>query len=58
MRAEVPSMTSTICPSCRSGLGPGGIRRDSHALIAARISCTSPTVNASGVIFFRCSRQT
>ncbi len=53
MRAEVPSMTSTTCPSCRSDLGPAKIRRDSQALIAARISWTSPIVNASGMLFFR-----
>ena len=40
-------MTSTICPSCRSGFGPARIFRFSHLLIAARISCTSLILKAS-----------
>ncbi len=36
-RAEVPSMASTIWPSCPSGLGPALIGRRSHVLIPERI---------------------
>jgi len=58
MRAEVPSMTSTIAPSCPSDLGPEIERPASQYAIAVRIAFTSTGVSAFGVDAGRCSRET
>jgi hypothetical protein len=58
IRAEVPSITSTICPSWPSGFGPEVPRADSQALITARIALTSAAVKAVGVRFGLCRRAT
>ncbi len=49
IRADVPSITSTITPSYPSGFGPEMARPASHAAMARRIAFTSTGVSASGV---------
>ena len=58
MRAEVPSMTSMIAPSCPSGFGPDGERPASQYAIAARTAFTSAGVSAFGVDTGRRRRDT
>ena len=58
MRAEVPSITSTIAPSCPSGFGPDGERPASQNAIAARTAFTSSGVSAFGVDAGRRRRET
>lgn len=58
MRADVPSMTSMIAPSCPSGLGPEYERPASQNAIAVRIAFTSAGVSAFGVDAGRCSLET
>lgn len=58
MRAEVPSMTSTIAPSWPSGFGPEIERPASQNAIAVRIAFTSAGVSAFGVDAGLCSLET
>lgn len=58
MRAEVPSMASTIAPSCPSGFRPEIERPASQYAIAVRIAFTFAGVSAFGVDAGRCSRDT
>ena len=48
IRAEVPSMTSTIAPSWPSGFGPEIARPASQAAITARMALTSSGLSAFG----------
>jgi hypothetical protein len=58
IRAEVPSITSTIAPSWPSGLGPEMWSAAlSHWAIAARITFTPGAVSASGMCGSRYRRD-
>ena len=58
IRADVPSMTSMMAPSCPSGLGPEYERPNSQYVIAARTAFTSAGVGAFGVEAGRRNRET